>query len=71
MGQVKNQQLEDEFSRSLALAGSRLNAEPVPDTSGEGGNDNITPAADVLATGIRNKLPDADSLIFGKQNENR
>ena len=71
MGQVKNQMLADEFSRGLALAGSRINAEPVENTTGEGGNDNISPVADVLTTGIRNKLPDTDGLIFGKENENR
>lgn len=71
MGQTKNQILSDEFSRGLALAGSRLNAEPVPQPTAEEENGELARAADVLATGIRNKLPDTDDLLFGKQNENR
>lgn len=71
MGQAKNQILGDEFSRSIVMAGRRIDATPQPQGEAEEGDGNIHPVADVLATGIRNKLPDADSLIFGKQNENR
>ncbi len=71
MGQAKNQIISDEFSRGLAMAGSRLNAEPVPQPTAEEENGELSRPADILATGIRNKLPDADDVIFGNQNENR